>query len=490
MKKKWIFSYGYMKKTISGYGFCYSLKDFLKVTFLVFVGLGAAGWMYQLKIGYILLTMAAAALSLPVIVTAQFRYMYEQKRFADAVTYMEQMIYMFKKKPQLLYALREAKEVLDGNIRETCERAVAYLEKGQYKENLYKESLAELEEQYGNERMYTLHRFMFQVEEEGGTYQYAINLILDDLKNWVQRVYEFQKERKRIKNNIILSIFAALLICLLTTKIFPSEYSVAYHAVYQWMTTLMILLLILLYTLVQSYMNGAWLTDSAKEEERLQEKYLCVVEKRPQSSVKKQIPLIVLLGLASVYVIFGSKQYGLLVGIAIAAFLVLTAPGRRYNRVKKQVIRELEKSFPEWIRNLTVRLQRQPVVRAIEAGLEDAPSILRPAIRQMLEEFQNDLVSIKPYQNFLKDFEVPEIHSAMKMLYVLNSAGRDEMTGQLNALVERNMKLQEKGERMKQEDQNAISGFMVALPMIISFVKLITDMILLITEFLKRMPTF
>lgn len=489
MKKKWIFSYSYMKKTISGYGFHYSLKDFLKVTFLVFVGLGAAGWMYQLKIGYILLTMSAAILSLPMIVTAQFRYMYEQKRFADAVMYMEQMIYMFKKKPQLLYALRETKEVLDGTIRETCERAIAYLEKGQYRENLYKESLAELEGQYGNERMYTLHRFMFQVEEEGGEYQYAINLILDDLKNWVQRVYEFQKERKRIKNNIVLSTFAALLICLLTTKIFPAEYSVAYHVVYQWMTTLMILLLILLYTLVQTYMNGAWLTDTTKEE-KMQEKYSYVVAGRTQSSVKKQAPMLVVSGLVSLYVIFGSKQYGLLIGIVIAVILVLTAPGRRYNRVKKQVIRELEKKFPEWIRNLTVRLQRQPVARSIEAGMQDAPPILRPPIRQMLEEFQSDLVSIRPYQNFLKDFEVPEIHSAMKMLYVLNSAGRDEMTGQLNALVERNMKLQEKGERMKQEDQNAISGFMVALPMIISFVKLITDMILLITEFLQRMPTF
>lgn len=489
-KRKCICSYAYMKKSISGYGFHYSLRDFMKVTLLVFTGLSLAGYLYQLKCSFILLTLAAALLALPMIVKAQYHYLYEQKRFADAITYMEQMIYMFKKKPQLLYALQETKEVLDGEIRRVCESAILYLQRGHYQDNLYQESVACIEETYGNERMRMLHHFLFQVEAEGGEYQHSMNLMLDDLKNWIQRVYEFQKERKRIKNHITISIFAALCICLFTTKIFPAEYNVSHHLLYQIMTTVMILLLIVLYTAVQCAMNGAWLVNEKMDEEKLKEEYQIAVGKQVQKPMKMKIPLLLFCVVAAIYILIWSKQYPILFVIAGFVGWIVMEPKRKERAIKRRVVREIEKSFPAWMRDLTIRLQRKPVPMAIEESLPDAPAVLKMPIEDMLVEFETDLVTIRPYQNFLKDFSLPEVHSAMKMLFTLNTAGREEMVGQFNGLVERNMKLQEKGERMQAEDKNAISGFMVVLPMVISFVKLVTDMILLVVQFLDKFSTF
>lgn len=440
-KSKYVLSYAYMKRRIAGYGFEYSLRDFMKVTLLVFAGLAIAGWLYDLRWNYILFSILAALLTLPTILVAQFRYLYEQKRFSDAVSYMEQMIYMFKKRPQILYALRETREILDGTARELCEQAIAYIETGVCEKNLYREGLSCIEKEYGCERIRLLHRFMLQVEEEGGAFQSSINLLLEDLKTWTQRVYEFQKERKKIKKNITMSILAALIICFFTTKMFPSEYHVSDFTIYQVMTTSMIVLLILLYAIVQSVMNGTWLEADVKREEKVQRDYERAVLGRPKR-------------------------------IAKAA--------------KKRTEREIEKAFPVWLRNLSVTLQRQPVPAAITDSIHSAPVVLKIPLGKMIREFDTDLVTIKPYRNFLSEFELPEVSSAMKMLYALNSADKEDMQGQIHALIERNMKLQEKGERLREEDKTVLSGFMVALPMCVSFVKLVTDMLLMVMCFLNK----
>ena len=440
-KSKYVLSYAYMKRRIAGYGFEYSLRDFMKATLLVFAGLAIAGWLYDLRWNYILFSMVVALLTLPTILVAQFRYLYEQKRFSDAVSYMEQMIYMFKKRPQVLYALRETREILDGTAKELCGQAIAYIEAGVCEKNLYREGLSCMEKEYGCERIRMLHRFMLQVEEEGGAFQASINLLLEDLKAWTQRVYEFQKERKKIKKNITMSILAALLICFFTTKMFPSEYHVSGFAIYQVMTTMMIVLLILLYAIVQSAMNGTWLGADDRREEKIRRDYELAVSGRH---------------------------------------------GRMAKAARKRTEREIEKAFPTWLRNLSVTLQQKPVPSAIIDSIMDAPVVLKAPLEGMIREFETDLVTIKPYRNFLSEFDLPEISSAMKMLYALNTTSREEMQGQIHTLIERNMKLQEKGERLKEEDRTVLSGFVVATPMCVSFVKLVTDMLLMVMCFLSK----
>ena len=91
---------------------------------------------------------------------------------------------------------------------------------------------------------------------------------------------------------------------------------------------------------------------------------------------------------------------------------------------------------------------------------------------------------MKPYINFLSSFELPDISSAMKMLYSLNEAGLDEVVTQINTLVQRNNQLLEKSERMKNSDSIAITGYLVILPMAISLVKMIVDMGLILVGFM------
>lgn len=476
-----------MKRQIKGYGFEYSFSQFMKVTVLVLGGIVFAGVMYQLQWPYILFVAAVALGAIPLIMVSQVRYLYEQQRFADSTTYMEQMIYMFKKRPQVLYAVRETKDVLSDRARQVCEEAIRRLEEGPCEEHSYEESLQCIEQEYGCSRMDVMHRFLFRVEAEGGMYQEALNLLLDDLKSWIQRVYQFQKERKKIKNNVTISIIATLVICLLTTKIFPSEYRVSDKLLYQISSTIMMLLMIGVYVLVQFRLSGNWLVRGEASEESLVRDY-------NKATIKGEgvRPPILLLLLISGVIIYGVivKEW-LLVGVGvIGGFILCGQPRRSKKAAMRRCEREFKKAFPIWLRELALLLQRKPVSAAIVESISTAPTILQFPLRKMEKQFETDLVSIQPYQDFASEFELPEISSAMKLLYAMNSAGREDMMGQIHALLERNAKLQEKSEELQEKDAIAISGFLVVLPMVFSFVKLITDMLLLVSGFLEKFSGF
>ena len=58
------------------------------------IGIGAV---FRLKAGGVVIALTAVIMMLPVLVLDMYHKMYEQKRFADAVEYMEQMLYAFQK---------------------------------------------------------------------------------------------------------------------------------------------------------------------------------------------------------------------------------------------------------------------------------------------------------------------------------------------------------------------------------------------------------
>ena len=46
---------------------------------------------------------------------------------------------------------------------------------------------------------------------------------------------------------------------------------------------------------------------------------------------------------------------------------------------------------------------------------------------------------MEPYVNFLKDYQIADISTAMKMLFSLSEQGSDDAQGQIHTLVERNI---------------------------------------------------
>ena len=98
-----------LEREVHKYGYEWSLQSHIALTFAVLMAMGAIGFVFHLEAGYLAVAMAAVFLLLPVLVLDVFQKMFEQKRFSDIATYMEQMLYSFQKSGKVLLALKECR---------------------------------------------------------------------------------------------------------------------------------------------------------------------------------------------------------------------------------------------------------------------------------------------------------------------------------------------------------------------------------------------
>ena len=487
-KRKNRISLAALTKEINGYGFEYRMSDFLKFTVLCLAGLVIAGILYKLHIvPNIIVLIIAAILMIPGVISAQFKFVYEQQRFSEATDYMEQMIYSFMKKPKIIQALMDTQDMCEGHMHERIGRAIKYIQNGSYKNNLYLEAFGIIEEEFGCERMLSLHKFLAKVESQGGGYKESIMVLLDDIHSWTERVYTFQTNRKNIKGKILLVILMSLAVCGAMTYAVPAQFSITEKPVYQWATTIALIAFMMVYVTVQSKLNSSWLGNIETNHSQFFSAYKKVMTQTEADLKKKSIPFVVLgIGVAA-YGYLGMHNLTITILGAFMAIIMATQPKRSMKVARKTCIREFSKEFPGWLRDLSLQLQKENVQNAIINSIPEAPVVLVPGLKQMQRELEEDPVSIKPYSNFLSDFDLPEIQSAMKMLYSLNAIGKDEVIEQMNGLIVRNQAMLDAAERLKDEDSTAMAGMLVAVPMAIVTIKMIIDMLLLIMSFFSMM---
>lgn len=142
------------------------------------------------------------------------------------------------------------------------------------------------------------------------------------------------------------------------------------------------------------------------------------------------------------------------------------------------------KVFPDWMLGIALQLQTENVQVAMAKSLENAPYILEEELEILLRDIERDPLGIAPYLQFYKELELQEINSAMKMLYVMNQYGEEEMGQQIQILVERNTILQDASEKLKLEDYLSGMGIVILLPMLLGSGKMVVDMMLLVADLL------
>lgn len=138
--------------------------------FMALAGVFGVGVVFQLKTGGVVAALAAVLAMLPILVLDMYRKMYEQKRFADAAEYMEQMLYAFQKSGKILSALKETREIFEeGKMRSCIEQVILKLEFGEFAigENIFKEALEPLESQYQCPKIKMVHELLINAEEHG-----------------------------------------------------------------------------------------------------------------------------------------------------------------------------------------------------------------------------------------------------------------------------------------------------------------------------------
>ena len=480
--KEHLFTIKAMQTQIEGYGFRYSFVDFLKTTLLFSGIIIVVGYFLQMQPFYITALILAVILMMPTMIKNQFKFIYEQRRFSELVMYLEQMAYSFKKDAKILLALKDTAEVTSGKMNELVNNAIWYIE-NQYSDNVYEEALQMIENEYPCSRIVQLHKFLCKIEKRGGECGNSMDILIDDIASWAERTFVFQKDRNDLKKKIMISLFISMCICSTTIFMIPEDINFTTMPLYQWVTLLTLISFVGIFVFTQTKLNGSWLeNDAVKDENQILKDYH-IARTTVMTDALKKAKRGALLGAPIVVIGIFQQSIPIIALGGLLSFLLYNQPKNKVKIATKHTIREIEKEIPGWCREVALNLQTENVYRAIELTMEDCPIILREPLNQFLWELNNNSGSIVPYNNFLAEFNIPEVNRLMKTLYSLSEFGVQDAESQINKIIVQNNAMLEKAEELKNEDSLAGVGFITLVPMFLGSAKMLVDLFLLIGAF-------
>ena len=426
--------YGYVfsgKKTAIELAFVFGLVIFLGVVFSLDI-------FYEVVLGIICL------LFLPLFLKNYAKSKYVQQRFSDLNIYIEQFLYSFEKSGKILDTLRDVLEIFDeGMMKKKISMAINHIENS-YDSNAEADALGIIEREYEYEGLKLIHDFALSVEREGGEYRNSAHILLEDRRMWMERNVEHLNEKRQGRVKVLLSIIMTLLICLLIYVLGRNmDVDITKQSWVQFGTTLVLVLDLFIYYLTDRKFSEDYLTQKKKND------YALRLQKKWADYGKKKV------GLRKV----------------------------KYQMDKKVIVREIEKEFPRWILNLSLLLQNDNVQVSIGKSYESAPEIMKMDLKKLIDELKLNPTGIKPYISFMKEYEIPDIESAMKVLYSLSENGNGSVENELGEIVKRNRDMIDRSTKLKNEDD--MSGMVVLFlaPQITAGFKMLVDMMVMFTMY-------
>lgn len=486
-----MFKYSNIKEEAKRLGGNITMYNFIVTMFVVGIIAFIITYLLKLQLAYCVVVIAFFVLCTPSMIIASLKYSYERLRFDSVVSYLEQMIYNFRKSEKILTSLEDTKELLTGGIVSTIKKVINYINVGivQSKDkSLYEEAFSLFEKDYNCTRIKQLHNFLVEVEQNGGEYKEALGILLQDIREWSQRVLEYQQNRRNIRAKVTISIVLAIGTCGAMLNLIPQEFieTMISQPVYHVVTTFVLLLCVTLFVMANNRLGGSYFDLEVEvEAEHYAMKHYAYLENYVTRKKVKPIIIKVLLVVPLVAVELYLNIPYLVVGTVGLAVLLLVQPIFKHNAAKKYIMKEIQRTFPDWIRGLIIHLQTNNVHVALKNSLPTAPAVLKPEIESLLVRIEEQPNSIEPYTHFLENYDLPELKSAVHFLYALSEFGTNDMLAQLNYLVEQNSELQKNAERIQNEDALAGMSIMILAPMLISVIKLMLDMVLLLGAFMN-----
>jgi len=499
----------------------FSAKSYLKFLAAWYAAMLVIIFAFKLQLIYGLILLALETLLLPYVYYINILNEYELQKFIDISAYIEQILYSFKRHPKILSSLKDATLLFadkeKGKLQRAIQTAIDYIQNGVSEESIYKEAFASIEEEYGCKRLYKTHNFLVRVEHAGGRADEAIDILLRDRNLWVGRIQNLLHDKQKIRINVTIAIGLSLFVVGMSTYMVPTEFGIAQMMASQIAKTITIGLDMLIWFLVQKALSKSLLSaDEDMPFEELERSYNMVMHNEHQK--KKKIfsmaaglmggAAAVVVAIAGVNIIseavktssafssftdavlFAAKGQGAAfrnsIILLVVAILFATQPKRQYKACFKRVRREVEKVFPDWLLSLALQMQTDNVYVSIAKTTVDAPKILFEELSTLQDSIEKNPEALEPYINFFKILQIPDIMTAMKMLYAMAQFGAEDSQEQIRALVDRNTEIMDKAERMRMEDHLAGITFAMLLPMITGVITMLTDLALVMGYILSQ----
>lgn len=495
MKRKQPFLYYLNPKNVSAaierYGYTYRIRNTVLVYVIVIMMSAAGGFLFQLGFLEAGVVAVCGMAMLPRIIVNSYKNMYEQKRFSDVNIYIEQTLYSFKKTPKIISALQDAEKILpkDSPMKRVIEEAVRYILHEYSEENSIEDGLKIIEKNYQCQRLKDAHGLMLKTERIGGDYESSVKILLSGRAVWETETCKFQKECKNRQRMVNIALMLVCGVCLFTPLMiskFASAVNIMSSSIYKIGTAAMILIAMRTYVKADGMAAVNWLRDESALTEEEQEQLYCRVKEYDFGREKKKSICWALIPEACfASFLFAGWKLPALLCIPVF-FLMINQHKIGYGLAKKRCAEEIAKAFPQWLMEISLLLQvSENVNAAVAKSIGEAPAILRSALKEMEICMMEHPESNEPYMNFMKEFGILEIRSAMGMLYSISSGRGGDAELQIDEILTKNTALLSQSERASNENRLAAMYWQFLFPSIIGGGKLLVDMTLVTIAFMS-----
>lgn len=462
-----------------------------QITIVSTILMAALGIGYQLKFPFVLIVAVVGFFLTQGAILSVCRNKFENQKIEDTASYIEQMLYSFRRNSKILASLQDTLTIFDdGDMKDTIQEAIDYIIQTSTTGNVYEEALDIIGKKYDCRRVRSLHRFLIKVEGVGGDHEVGVQALINDRRMWLERIDEYKKEKSAVLKEIIISSLFSSLICAITMYMLPSYVGSMKHIISQISSTIYIIVnqFTVASTLKRTvfYLNDTY---TEEEERALLTKFRWFKTWDKKVETKKGFKPAIMMVAIGIVALFMGYWWMLLVCLGLAAFAYFLQPIIRYNSTRKNITREIEKAYPDWLLELSLLLQTENMHVALEKTLDTAPMILQDDLIQLGDDIASYPTEVFPYTNFLHDISVPNIHSSMKLLFSIATYGSEEEEKQIAELVDRNASLMNKAEQVKNTDRLSRVYIFKFIPMAASALKLISDMAVFLIMFISQSLT-
>ncbi len=488
MKSKKLVSYDELIQIASESGDKFSLGKAVLLVLIVQFLLAGAGVLYHLNWFGILSvqTVGLACTCLCIMNVTLQRW--ENKRFNEVDIYLHQMAYSFERMPKINIALEDAAKVLGGQMQKTVQKAICALQCGK-EQMLYREALSCIEEAYQCPRIVTLHRFLVNIEEKGGSYRHSLEVLITDFDRWVKRVYKYQQDISQVKRNAMIGVVlsgllasASVFISFILQSTSEINLDISKEWLYQVVSVLFIILNMVYITCIQVQYNCNWL-NSGRTESKVMKDYHMVF-----GAQKKTLKLfsVMLFAAGILMAVFAGIAVNGMLGAAVAAAAFYMALVPQLNR--RQAFRRLQEdvymAFSEWLRDVVMNMQDEPLQAAVEDTYDTCPAVLKKSLGRFIMALEDSPSDVRAYYDFMQEFQILDISSMVKTLYSVSELESENIDRTMNTLIRRNYEMVDKHEEMRNQDSISALRFGEYIPMVFVSCKIAVDMLLIITNYL------
>lgn len=481
----------FFKREGTSYGVSYNLQYYIiffvasiSIVFLV-------AYLSQLNWIYIIVLIAASIIMFPILIVAFINQQNELRRFEQVTSYLTNILPIFMQKTKILWALKEVEPLLKYRIQEVVKDAIDYIENNTTDTNAEKTALGLIEIEFPNSRVTAVNKLMLTIENDNSVdYENSCLIMYDDVENWIDRVASYQKDLKNRRTQLMLLCIMTVGMNILFISMYQSnEFFAGFGKLtaYQITTTLFLVSIMIVITLTIIKLHGAWIVNdnTTIHNEKVEKAYSHLNDNFEIRKIDLIASAILLALSVFLFVAFDNKILGL---FCFGGFILLLLFRfiQKYS-YESTVKKALSIEFPMWLRTVSLNLYNMTVLQAIDRSKIMVTYVFAKELEKFQKMTEKDPVSIKPYMSFLQEYKIMTAAAAMKVLYSIQNIGAEGIKTQITSLVQRNQKLLQKSEEIRNKDNIAGIELLGFIPMVLFTIEMLVSLFLLILQVVGQM---